>query len=187
MQIKAREMDSKHVSDGDSAAPQSEKEIDLPPLEDFLVGPGRTSDSLVIDEIFGKDFDEICKDALHDNPDAFSPLGKPIPATSKAAAGYFLQEVEGGMALYSPAGELAGGYIGCDIAIKPEHRRKGLGPELVRTYYLANDSLPTWDLDDASYTPAGLRCHEAAWQLLHDEMQARATSEEVRKQNPCRP
>jgi 8-oxo-dGTP pyrophosphatase MutT (NUDIX family)/GNAT superfamily N-acetyltransferase len=161
--------------------PQSrpeEPDIDLISFEQFLTGPGRTFETLDIDDIFGKDFGTVRDDALHDNPQAFDAVGEGRQLLeSPKTAGYWLQEVEGGVALYGPSDELVGGYIGCDLALKPAHRGRGLGAEIVKAYYQIHESLPTWHLDVPAYSTAGLRCHEAAWRRLQEEMRAQATNE----------
>lgn len=143
----------------------------------FLAGPDRyqawqedegEGDLLDIDWIFGnKGLDSVLEDArlvtngLDPEPDA-----RETPAL--AAPGYLFRQVGAGVLLIAPDGEIAGGYLGCDVVVESEHQGQGLGAELVLERYLRDGDLPTWWLDDAAYSPAGEAAHRAAWRLLQN-------------------
>lgn len=135
-------------------------------MEQFVVGPDRDDNSLDIDPVFGKSFDRVLREILSADPRSIEPESR--LTSSDRVPGYAYQTVKEGVILRAPDGNLAGGYLGCDVSIAPEHQGKGLGAELVLERYLRFGDLPTWHLDKAAYTPAGLAAHQSAWRLSQD-------------------
>lgn len=142
--------------------------------DEFLAGPERyaewdgTNALLDIDWIFGKGIGTILEDIRKFDPHGLAPDQEAIETEALAAPGYRFRKVDAGVLLLAPDGEIAGGYLGCDVALSPEHQGKGLGAELVLERYLREGDLPTWYLDHAAYSPAGEAAHRAAWRLLQD-------------------
>lgn len=129
--------------------------------EEFLTGDAERETD--IDDIFGKDWEEMLADARRDEPESLTPVGPSWPADADDR--YRLQEIEGGILLLSPEGDPVGGYVGVDVSIAFEHQGQGLGKEIVLARFVRFGDLPTWHLDDASYSRAGEAAHRAAWRL----------------------
>jgi len=130
-------------------------------LDLFLAGPGGRE--IEIDPIFGQTFDEIRRDyAPH------TLTSGPL-VDSVVASRYRFRMVEtgsdSGIVLISPTGGIIGAYLGCALAIVPEHQGLGLGAELVFEFAFAFGELPTWFLDTPAYSPAGFAAHRRAWHL----------------------
>lgn len=145
--------------------------------DEFLAGPDRYAewqegeqddDLLDIDWIFGnKGLDSVLADARHMDG-GLDPEPGTHDTPAFAAPGYAFRQVGAGVLLIAPTGEIAGGYLGCDVVVDPEHQGQGLGAELILERYLRDGDLPTWWLDAAAYSPAGEAAHRAAWHLLQD-------------------
>jgi GNAT superfamily N-acetyltransferase len=130
----------------------------------FLAGPERFPAEWLVDPIFGKEFRHMVADVQRDEPDLLDSDGLGT-TPSDVMAGYSFSGITGGLALIDPGGNWAGGYIGADVALDPAHRGLGLGAELILEYAMRSACLPTWDLDEAAYSPAGEAAHRAAWRL----------------------
>jgi GNAT superfamily N-acetyltransferase len=136
----------------------------LPSLNAFLAGEGRTIEDLDIDPIFGKSVAKILWDVTEFEPDAVERTGPETPSLN--ASGYMFRGVESGVLLLSPDGAIVGCYAGCDLAVDPVHRGKGLGAELVAEFFLRHGGIPVTDHDKPSYSPAGYGAHCAGHRLL---------------------
>jgi hypothetical protein len=136
--------------------------------DQILVGPGRDPEEAVIDPIFGKDVDWILRDAAADEPELLAPVeGAPV-TPSERAPGFSFQEVEGGVLLRDPEGDIAGLFLGRDLALDEDLRGRGLGAELVLERLLRFEDLPTWWHDEPAYSPAGAVAVRSAWRMAHD-------------------
>lgn len=145
----------------------------------FLAGPDRyeewdgEDDLLDIDDIFAKPFERILREqreaAAEHGAESVDVVPDCVVTPSLRAPGYLFAEVEAGVLLLTSDGTPVGGYIGCDVAIDPEHQGKGLGAELILEYAMRRGDLPTWHLDEAAYSRAGERAHRAAHSLARDK------------------
>lgn len=121
-----------------------------------------------IDRIFGTSFTTVYGDAVKHQPDALKPVAGAPETQSDMVPGYRFREIEGGLLLVAPDGEIAGGYIGCDLALDEGHQGAGLGAELVLEYFLRRERIPIWDMDGAQFSPAGFAAHKAAHRMGQD-------------------
>ena len=134
-------------------------------LDEFLAGPGRECADLDIDDIFGKEFEQVMAEIKLFDKNGLNPLDPDEGLIlSDVVAGYAYQEVESGLALFAPDGHVVGGYFSCDLSIEYEHQGQGLGTELIVEYYVRNGCLPTWDLEVPAYSNAGSAAHRSAWE-----------------------
>jgi GNAT superfamily N-acetyltransferase len=166
-------------------------------VDEFLAGPDRFADDpdddgdgpeadlLDIDDIFAKDFARVLAEQREAAASygAASPDPEPdaVATPSLKAPGYRFVEVEAGVILLSPSGEAVGGYIGPDVSVAEEHQGKGLGAELVLELAMRRGGLPTWDLDTASYSRAGVGAHRAAHALARNPAFFAAKSEALQE------
>lgn len=136
-------------------------------LDEFLTGPhSDDSNEIDIDPIFGKSLTQVLRE-LHDwNPQSLAFDEQSPRCPSLCEEGYSYVEVDQGVLLLAPDGDIAGGYLSCDLAVASDHRGKGLGAELVMQRALRDGELPTWNLDVPAYTPAGLAAHRSAWRQV---------------------
>jgi GNAT superfamily N-acetyltransferase len=139
--------------------------------DEFLAGEERFSrflegeldeDLVIVDDIFEKSVVDI----LADYPCDFDSLSS--PTASIRAPGYIFADHDAGVVLLAPTGDIAGVYLGPDLAISDEHRDRGLGAELVLERVLREGGSPVWELSRPCYTRAGRRAHASAWRLLRD-------------------
>lgn len=137
----------------------------------FLAGPERYTawagddDLIDVDPIFGKSFTQIWNEQIHDDPDCVAPDADAVVTPALAVAGYSFTAVPAGVLLRDADGNPVGGYLGCDLAIDPDHQGRGLGAELVLEYALRCGRIPVWDHDVAAYSPAGEQAHRSAHRL----------------------
>jgi GNAT superfamily N-acetyltransferase len=142
--------------------------------DEFLAGPDRyeawdgDGDLLDIDEIFGKSFYRVLREQREYDPGSVDIGEDAVRTESLKAPGYAFVDVPAGLLLLDLDGNPCGGYIGCDLAIEEGHQGQGLGAELVLEYAMRFGPLPTWDLDEAAYTPAGEGAHRRAHALACD-------------------
>ncbi|WP_046867054.1 hypothetical protein [Microvirga massiliensis] len=137
--------------------------------EEFLLGPDR-DDDLDIDDVFSKEFENIYADQLMFDRSSVAITPKSLWTPSIVDADYRFVDVEAGVLLIGPDGKPCGGYIGCDVAIGWIHRGRGLGSELILEYAMRHGRLPTWDLDEASYSTDGYRAHCNAHAMARDRV-----------------
>ena len=136
-----------------------------------LAGPERLAhwdgaeDLITVDPVFGKAFAQIWDEALREEPDALTPAPGTRPTPALAAAGYRFLGVPAGVLLLDGTGNPVGGYLGCDLAIDPAHRGRGLGAELVLEYALRHGRIPVWTHGIAAYSPAGEAAHRSAHRM----------------------
>lgn len=139
--------------------------------DEFLAGEERFSrflegeldeDLVIVDDIFAKSVVDI----LADYPCELNDLSS--PTASIRAPGYIFADHDAGVVLLAPTGDIAGVYLGPDLAISDMHRDRGLGAELVLERVLREGGSPVWELSRPCYTRAGRRAHASAWRLLRD-------------------
>lgn len=146
----------------------------LRPLADaeFLGGPGRAPEDIVIDPVFAGSLETTLADAATDSclpPATFQerlrdsttcPL---LVRVEKVSYKHVL--TPDGLALGvaaatdGPAPVIVGGYLGCSLAVAPEVQRQGIGTRLVMLRYLSDHALPLWDHDTPGYSPDGHAVH----------------------------
>lgn len=153
--------------------------------EEFLAGPGRGEDDLVIDDIFAKSFENVLDDW---STDTFGEPGRILEvqaATLKEQADpcsygdltiVTVPEPAAGVAAIVE-NEIVGLYVGADLVVKPSHRNQGIGKCLVIERFARFGDLPCWDHDDPAYSHAGLATHRSAFadlaaQIVPDESPA---------------
>lgn len=107
-------------------------------------------------------------DCLASDPDIFDHDGGPISRSIFVPAIVFVPVAEGLAVVHEESGRLVGGYIGMDLVIDPEWRRRGLGAETVLEYFLRNGELPNWHADKPSYSRGGYKAHQKAWEMALD-------------------
>lgn len=143
----------------------------------FLAGPHRGWDDLDVDDIFAKPFSEVVDDWSADSigepghgrelealllsqpidsldfptPDPVTIVTVPDPACGVAAI---------------CEGRLVGLYVGSDLVVHEDFRRRGIGTCLVIERFSRFGCLPNWDLDVPAYSRAGLETHRFAFKLL---------------------
>jgi GNAT superfamily N-acetyltransferase len=131
-------------------------------------------DLLFVDDVFEKTIVEITADF---------PVAVPFLhsfTSSLVQPGFQFAEHQDGVVLLTPQGDVAGVYLGPDVAIAPRFRGFGLGSELIAERALRDDELPGWSLDDPCYTTAGEIAHRAAWRLLADPIFSSAKIDAIR-------
>jgi GNAT superfamily N-acetyltransferase len=130
-------------------------------LTQFL--SGHADRKLDIDRIFGKSLDIV----LDNYPPCRLMRGRITAAVF--GRGYVFRTVEtdtdAGVVLLDKGKTIVGAYLGCALAVLPEHRGHGLGAELVFEFALTYGVLPAWFLDVPAYSPAGFAAHCRAWHL----------------------
>ncbi|PZR95176.1 MAG: hypothetical protein DI537_05170 [Stutzerimonas stutzeri] len=126
-------------------------------------GGGAEGDIVVIDDVFAKTVDQI----LADYPCTIHALTS--HTASLRASGFMFAEHDSGVVLLNASDEIAGVYLGADVAIAERHQGLGLGAELVLERVLRNGGSPVWELSLPCYTRAGYRAHSAAWRMLRDK------------------
>lgn len=137
----------------------------------FLAGPERHADRdgaddlITVDPVFGKTFGQIWDEALREEPDALTPAPNAGPTSALADPRYRFLSVPAGVLLLDEAGTPVGGYLGCDLAVDPAHRGRGLGAELVLEYAMRHGRIPVWTHGVAAYSPAGEAAHRRAHRL----------------------
>lgn len=139
--------------------------------EAFLAGPERHAhwdgeeELITVDPVFGRPFATIWDDALREEPDALTPAPGTGRTPALADARYRFLGVPAGVLLLDGADNPVGGYLGCDLAIEPAHRGRGLGAEIVLEYAMRHGRIPVWTHGIAAYSPAGEAAHRAAHRL----------------------
>lgn len=145
----------------------------------FLAGPDRFAahdegdgDLLDVDSVFGKELERVIADQLAYDPGSIEPTDDALRTRSVVDGDYLFVDVPAGLLMLRCAEgggtTVAGAYLGCDLAVGLVHRGRGLGKELALEYAMRNGWLPTWDLDEAAYTPEGEAAHRAAWAMAAD-------------------
>ena len=133
--------------------------------DDFLEGEeGR----LDIDDIFAKDLSQVLGEFSRYAPDDIIADESVATLPSLLMPEYSFRDVPAGILLICPQGEIAGGYLSCDLVVDDPHRGKGLGMELVVERCLRDGINPVLNLDDSSYSHAGLECHRSAWNYVRE-------------------
>jgi GNAT superfamily N-acetyltransferase len=138
-------------------------------LTEFLTGPDGDEDKLDIDPIFGKDLDTVLRDMREFDPSSIAFDDETPRSRSAVVEGYIFVRVADGVLLLDPDGNIAGAYVSCDIVVDDPHQFQGLGAELIIERALRDAALPTWWLDKAAYTPAGLAAHQSAWRMARSK------------------
>lgn len=139
----------------------------------FLAGPDRYAswdgeDSLVdVDPVFAKSFGRIWNEQVGGDPGSVAIAADARRTPALAAPGYHFVDVPAGVLLLDAEAKPVGGYLGCDLAIEPNHRGLGLGAELVLEYALRHETIPVWQHDIAAFSPAGEAAHRSAYRLAH--------------------
>ena len=128
--------------------------------ETFIVGPD--SAKLDVDPIFAKTFAQMLDDFARHAPDEIL-VDPELPDTgSITVPGLIYRDVPAGVMLFEGDRPI-GGYLSCDLGLDEAWRGRGLGVEIVIERCLRDGCSPVWALDKASYSPAGLATHRAAW------------------------
>ena len=124
--------------------------------DEFLEGEeGR----LDIDDIFAKDLSQLLEDFSRYAPEDIIADDGDASYPSLFEPGYTFRDVPAGVLLICPRGDIAGGYLSCDLVVDEPHR--GMNPVL--------------SLDESAYSNAGLECHRSAWR------HARSNPDETRR------
>lgn len=143
----------------------------------FLAGPGRAWEDLDIDDIFAKPFlavvDDWSVDCLgepgHGRELEARLLSHPIDALDFATPGRVtivtVPDPACGVAAFCED-KLVGLYVGSDLVVHEDYRRRGIGTCLVIERFSRFGNLPTWELDVPAYSRAGLETHRSAFNLL---------------------
>lgn len=134
---------------------------------------------LDIDDIFAKEIEQVLGEFRRDAPDEIEFDEKDEALPSLFEPGYFFRDVPAGILLFAPDGEIAGGYLSCDLFLGPDHRGKGLGMEIVIERCLRDGENPVLNLDESAYSRAGHACHIAAWH--HVRNNPRETRTRIRR------
>lgn len=138
-------------------------------LNFFLAGASQT---IEINKLFSVSFQQVVRSF---------PAGEMVFGAQRQSVRqhrYYFCDVScgisNGVALFSPATDLVGIYLGASLAIHDKHQGMGLGAELVFEYAQTVGALPTWHMDVAAYSPAGYQAHCRAWKLARDQSFLRA-------------
>lgn len=126
------------------------------PFEQDLEGFLAAGLELDVDPIFGKPLEVLLSDYDIEPEDGAWP--------SHSVKGVTIAAVRSGIVAMSGP-DIVGGYLGCDLAIHPDWRGRGLGAEVVLARCLWSGINPATQLDVAAYSPAGYATHARAWQL----------------------
>ena len=131
------------------------------PLDDFVSGGDNRK--VDIDPIFGQKLHAV----LENYRPATLRRGKINPAVFGQGYSFRIVETDTdhGIVLLTRTNTIVGAYLGCALAILPQHRGRGLGAELVFEFALTFGFLPAWLLDVAAYSPAGFAADRRAWYL----------------------
>lgn len=146
--------------------------------EAFLAGPDGDPAAIDIDPVFAKDLATVLRELAEDlGLERVDPedIRKALVKGSAREIGqdiWVLRPLDrhgveyGVIALHAPpegpAGIL-GAYGGCDLAVDPAWRRRGIGKALVVECALQDGWIPVWSLDTQSYTPEGAAVHAAGF------------------------
>ncbi|MBS7671712.1 hypothetical protein [Croceicoccus gelatinilyticus] len=125
------------------------------PFDEFL----QNGSDLDIDPIFAKPFEALLADYC------IEPAGVSKP--SVFVPGIMLVEVRSGIIAMREQNAI-GGYLGCDLALLPDWRGRGLGAEIVIARCTLDGQNPAAQLDTAAYSPAGQGAHWSAWRQVQD-------------------
>lgn len=138
-------------------------------LEVFLAGESRRE--LDVDKIFAKDFERVLSEFKEYAPEDIVPDSKDAGVPSLFWPQLRFVEVPAGILLIAADGLPIGGYLSCDLSLSSDWQGRGLGAEIVIERCLRDGEVPTWNLDAASYSPAGLAAHQSAWRHVrkHDQ------------------
>jgi GNAT superfamily N-acetyltransferase len=152
--------------------------------ESFLAGPDRVDGDIVVDPVFATTIDDIfsdlCVDAgqklfnfdrwtlLADHSGVFYHVVQNAKQQSFGIAACTTDVTACGK--NSP--QIIGLYTGSALAVKPEHRNRGIGTKLVAYRFLFDHKLPLWDHDKPGYSPAGYRVHQYAFFSLNAQIRA---------------
>jgi GNAT superfamily N-acetyltransferase len=144
---------------------------------EFLGGPGREESDIVIDLIFAGTLEHALEalsfDANISLEDGKSPSQDEWPERGRCGE-FSLREPQDPTGCYAPGivaihmetGMISGAYVGCSLAVDPEHRSQGLGTALVMLRFLIDESLPLWDHDTPGFSPQGDAVHRQAFDEL---------------------
>lgn len=127
--------------------------------DDFVAGEG----ILDVDPIFAKTFERVMDEMRRDAPLTIVPFEDGEGRASLLAEGLWYHDVPAGVLLCTGDGTPVGGYLDCDLSLASTHHGRGLGAEIVIERCLRDGAVPTWNLDQPAYSPAGLAAHRAAW------------------------
>ena len=126
---------------------------------------GDSGKALDIDKIFAKTLEHVLDDIKDPDSGQIEINTGSKPFASLIDSRFSYQETPIGiLALYE--GEIVGGYMSCDLTLKPEYQGIGIGAELVIERCLLDGQNPVWHLDTPAYTPAGVAAHRAAWRRV---------------------
>ena len=152
------------MSNDELVVPEDIRKYDL---NAFLAGPigdGEEPRKLDIDDIFAKDFGRAIEEARQYHGERFlDPRSFRFHRQSDLDQSMRYARFEGGtLLIWDDEEALIGGFIETDLSIDAEWHGQGLGTELVVEHFMDSGSLPTWHLDNASYSFKGLRACSAA-------------------------
>lgn len=131
--------------------------------ETFIVGPDEAT--LDVDPIFAKAFADMYDDMVRHAPEDLLEDGDLPATTSEIDPRLTYRDVPCGVLLFD-GDRPVGGYLSCDLGLDEAYRGRGLGAEIVIERCLRDGCSPVWALDRASYSPAGLAAHRAAWRQV---------------------
>lgn len=147
---------------------------------EFLAGPGRGFEDLVIDPIFARDAPSALADLGQDagRPGAFSsdlPVPGDLvgPVLHQDASRTFREirdddDMSIGVGAFDPDGHLLGFYTGCTLFVLPGRRGSGTGSDLVALRFALDRGLPLWDHDKPGFSPLGEAAHMRGFEKIQN-------------------
>lgn len=130
-------------------------------VDAFVLGPHLEGDDPCVDPVFAKDLATALADVLADDPRALDALEGEPETVSDVDPSLVFRSTVAGVVLFD-GDRPVGGILGVDIVLTPDRRGRGLGAEIVLETYMRDGWFRFWDLDEAGFSPAGLRTMRAA-------------------------
>lgn len=147
---------------------------------EFLAGPGRDFEDVIIDPIFSQEAGSALADLGQDvgRPGVFSsdlPVPGDLvgPVLHQDASRTFREIRDGdgmsiGVGAFDPDGHLLGFYAGCTLFVLPGRRGGGTGSDLVALRFALDRGLPLWDHDKPGFSPLGEAAHMRGFEKIQN-------------------
>lgn len=134
-------------------------------MTEFVEGPDGVE--VAIDDVFAKPLESVLKDHRESDPEGIEISGDAVITISALNSSFRFVSVDAGvLMLYGD--DIAGAYLGFDVALTPTWHGQGLGAELVLERAMRDGGVPQWEASKIGYSRAGYRAHEAAWEMAGD-------------------